>query len=346
VLRKQSTAFYRELLIHVLFWLLFLSAVNVEWNSNWLDRSIRPETLPPLSILVFGLFFYLNAFYFIPRFLNHKKWYRYFLVAPLFFIGLEVLRIFVFFLLTSKAQAFTDFAWTEVWGRDSFLFANISPASTALFMSFAYRFSKDWFVNQRRIERLETDKIRNELQQLKAQINPHFLFNNLNTLDGLIEKNPALAQDYLHKMAGLYRYVLTNSEQELVPLEKELAFSEQYIFLLENRFGGAYQFERPPNVLQKSNWLIPPTSLQTLIENVVKHNEGTPDVPLITQIKIQDQFLEISHSKRPKTQVPSKLGTGLKNLQSRYQLICQQAIEVIDSPDHFTVRLPLIQQVL
>lgn len=342
---RRSKAFYQELSIHLLFWFLFLSAVNVHWTLNWFNRSFHLNTLGPITILTFIVFFYWNAYYLIPRFLNRAPRYRYFLVVPLIIISLEWLRILLFYVVNQIEEPFIDYVAIEIWSRDSFLFAPISAIPAAFFLSFAYRFTKDWFVNQRRIERLETDKIRTELQQLKAQINPHFLFNNLNTLDGLIEKDPGLAQRYLHKMAGLYRYVLTNSDQELVALDKEIAFAKQYIFLLENRFGGAYQFQQDLNYDTKEAYLIPPTSLQTLIENVIKHNQGTPEEPLETKIKIQGALLEISHPKRPKFQVATKLGTGLKNLKTRYQLIAGMDITILDAPDSFTVQLPLIRQV-
>lgn len=341
---KRFNANYLEVSIHLLIWFLFLSVVNVTWTNDWFDKSLRLNSPAPLSIVAFALFFYFNAFYLIPRFLNRKPRFWYFIIAPLVILGMEFLRILLYHLIGSPELNFMAYAQTEIWSRDSFLFAPLSPLPAAFFLSFAYRFSKDWFVNQRRIERLETDKIRTELQQLKAQINPHFLFNNLNTLDGLIEKDPALAQTYLHKMAGLYRYVLTNSEQELVPLEKELAFAEQYIFLLENRFGGAYQFHQDLTQQSKGNYLLPPTSLQTLLENVVKHNQGTPEEPLLTNLKIKGELIELSHLKNPKFQVETKLGTGLKNLNTRYQLISGQEITILDTPDSFTVQLPLIRQ--
>lgn len=342
---QRYPANYLEISIHLLLWFFFLSVVNVTWTADWFDPSLRLNRPAPLSIVAFILFFYFNAFYLIPRFLNRKPRFWYFIIAPLVIAGMEFSRLLIYYFMGAPEAAFMAYAKTELWSRDSFLFAPISPLPAAFFLSFGYRFTKDWFVNQRRIERLETDKIRTELQQLKAQINPHFLFNNLNTLDGLIEKDPALAQTYLHKMAALYRYVLANSEQELVPLEKELAFAQQYIFLLENRFGGAYQFQQNFDTPPKKAYLIPPTSLQTLIENVVKHNQGTPEAPLLTTIKIQGKVIEICHLKKPKFQVNTKLGTGLKNLNTRYQLISGKEITILDTPDSFTVQLPLIPQV-
>ncbi len=342
--KQRFNAKYLEISIHLLIWFLFLSGVNVSWTDDWFDKSLRLNSPAPLSIVAFILFFYLNAFYLIPRFLNRKPRFWYFILTPLVIFGMEFLRILLYHLIGSPELTFMAYAKTEIWSRDSFLFAPLSPLPAAFFLSSAYRFTKDWFVNQRRIERLETDKIRTELQQLKAQINPHFLFNNLNTLDGLIEKDPALAQTYLHKMAGLYRYVLANSEQELVPLEKELAFAEQYIFLLENRFGGAYLFHQDLTQQPKGKYLLPPSSLQTLLENVVKHNQGTPEAPLVTSLKIQGDQIELSHLKKPKFQVETKLGTGLKNLNTRYQLISGQKITILDTADSFTVKLPLIRQ--
>lgn len=333
---------YRVYIIHLLLWVLFFSMVNVDWTSNWLDASLRPQRPAPLSVLALPVFFYLNASYLIPRFLSVKGWYRYLLAAVTVFLGAELLRIGITYLVLPEGRG-ADFFWKSLTSRDSFLFTNLSPGWVALLLSFAYRFTTDWFVNRQRIERLEADQLRKELAMLKAQLNPHFLFNNLNTLDGLIDVDPERAKTYLHRLSGIYRYLLTRIEQEWVPLEEELAFAKDYLFILETRFGTIYRFEILPNTSGPGKWLIPPASLQTVLENVVKHNQGDPEKPLLTTLRRVGNTFEVSNEKRPKLQPADRLGTGLANLNNRYVLLGQPEIRVANN-SHFTVTLPLIPQ--
>ncbi len=260
------------------------------------------------------------------------------------FVGAEVLRVVLLFVFKGESQAFVSIFERANTDRDSLLFGSPSPAWYALLFSFAYRFTKDWFVNRRKIERLETERLRNELVHLKAQINPHFLFNNLNTLDCLIDEDPPLAKSYLHKMGRLYRYLLISAEQDTVPLSEELSFADDYIFLLKERFGGAYIFENQFEKSAIAGWLIPPASIQTLIENVVKHNQASPNNPLLTMIRLNANQVEIAHEKRPKSGLTESLGTGLNNLNTRFLLICQQPIAVTDG-DRFVVALPLMNAI-
>lgn len=136
-----------ELVLHLLFWLLIFTAVNVDWSSNWLDRAIRPDTPAPLSVLIFPVLFYAHAFWAIPNYLNQKKWKVYLLCFLLIFIVPETLR------LTITAWLQENFHFREeLTSRDSFLLGSPSIFWISLTFSFAYRFTKDWFIHQRQKE--------------------------------------------------------------------------------------------------------------------------------------------------------------------------------------------------
>ncbi len=142
---------HTEYTIHLLFWLFYFASVNVNWTADWFDASLRPNTPAALNVLIFPLYFYANAYWLIPRFLNRKNWVRYVGYSFLVFVGPEILRCF-FYMFYFPETSF----WDIIFGRDSFLFGAPSPFFLALNASFIYRFAKDWFVNQRKIKKLSS----------------------------------------------------------------------------------------------------------------------------------------------------------------------------------------------
>src|SRR5688500_7556281 len=139
---------------------------------------------------------------------------------------------------------------------------------------------------------------------LKNQLNPHFLFNALTSLNSLIFENQQLASDFLQQLSKVYRYVLQNKEKETVSLSTELDFISHYIFLLKTRFGNGIEFQigLPEKVKEKE---IVPVTLQILIENAMKHNVVSNEAPLRISISIDDKYLDIVNSVNKKTQVES-----------------------------------------
>jgi len=202
---------------------------------------------------------------------------------------------------------------------------------------------KKFYDAQLDIQKGEQAMKENELRLLKSQIDPHFLFNNLNTVDSMIDSNPVLAKQYLNRLAKLYRYLITIKDDEVVPLEDELNFAKDYIFLLEQRFGEAYIFELENNA-SEDDLLIPPASLQTILENVVKHNIGNKNKPIIAKIKIDNRSVVVSNNINLKTDQKYSNGTGLKNLIARFKLLTEEPI-IIDSTETYSISLPILKSV-
>ena len=196
------------------------------------------------------------------------------------------------------------------------------------------------------IQILKTENLHKsyELKALKSQIDPHFLFNNLNTLDALIDTDVKKAKPYIQRLAKLYQYLLATQEEDTVNLKEEMNFAEDYIYLIKERFGDNYQFkiidERKNKREEK---LIPPGAIQTVFENVVKHNNASKHHPVIAEIIIQDEQLVISNNIRSKKDPIVSFGIGLNNLQSRYQILCNRPLGV-QLDKRFTIILPLIQK--
>jgi LytS/YehU family sensor histidine kinase len=195
------------------------------------------------------------------------------------------------------------------------------------------------------VRRAETDRARvqAELDALKNQIDPHFMFNSLNTLSHLIEKHPAKAAKFNDHLADVYRYILSHKSRDLVLLAEEIAFLNDYYALIRIRFEQAVQLtiDVPSHITEQ--YLVPPISLQIPAENAFKHNEFTNEHPLHVSLSYtSDPALVFSNPVMSRKQVRPSSGIGLENLNNRYQLITGKQIEVHSSGPQFRVILPLV----
>ena len=202
---------------------------------------------------------------------------------------------------------------------------------------------KKFYTSQQDVLNLEKANAENNLKVLSNQIAPHFLFNNLNVLQSLIQSNPNQATEFVKHLSAIYRYLIKHKDEEVVNVQEELNFANDYIYLLNQRFGNAYVFETKINNKIALTKLVPSCCLQVLLENIVKHNQGNEQNPLITSIIINENEIIICNEKLPKINQNDFSGTGLQNLNERYQLLSNQPI-VIEEKQNFKVVLPLINQ--
>ena len=183
-----------------------------------------------------------------------------------------------------------------------------------------------------------------QLKLLQQKVDPHFLFNNLNVLSSLVEKNPKSACEFLSKLAELYRYILHTQNTEIVSLKDELEFAENYLYLLKQRFGEAYNFDWRVTQDKINGQMIVPAALQSLIENVVKHNGGSRRKPLQVRIELEKDFLIVENQICAKSLMrPATSGTGLQNLAARYAFLTERPVDIQDDKNVFSVRLPLLE---
>ena len=192
-------------------------------------------------------------------------------------------------------------------------------------------------------EQLERAKAEAELEALKNQVDPHFIFNSLNTLSHLIEEKPEKAKLFNDHMADVYRYILQNKAKDLVLLREEMLFMQDYFSLLKIRFEDALQLETEIDETLWDQYLIPPISLQVLLENAVKHNEFSETSPLQIQLLFVENELQMRNKlKEKKLRKPSSR-IGLQNLEERYRLSTGRSIRIERSDDAFTVCLPILK---
>ncbi len=178
---------------------------------------------------------------------------------------------------------------------------------------------------------------------LKNQVNPHFLFNSLNTLSSLISENPNLAEAFVDDMASVYRYLLQTNERELTPLRKELDFIDSYYYLLKTRYGSGIALQVAVREEEKDA-LLPPLTLQMLVENAVKHNTMLPEQPLKIRIETTDGFLQIKNTLQRKNVRVESNHVGLSNIASKYKLLKQPSPIIEEKDGQFIVTLPLLQE--
>lgn len=206
---------------------------------------------------------------------------------------------------------------------------------------FTYYSLQRWRESALKASNLEKEKSQVQFDNLKNQLNPHFLFNSLTSLDSLIQENPTLARDFLQQLSKVFRYVLKSKEKGLVSLETELGFIKHYIALLKTRFGESLQvnFDIAAETLDLQ---ITPVTLQILIENAIKHNVINENNPLIIHIESNGDTLIIENNIQKKKQVETSNGQGLVNLQTLYSFLSDREIVVSEQEDVFLVKIPLI----
>lgn len=197
--------------------------------------------------------------------------------------------------------------------------------------------------DQLKKEQLERARAEAALEALKNQIDPHFIFNSLNTLSYLIEDKPGKARQFNDNLAEVYRYILQNKSRDLVLLREEMDFLQNYFSLLKIRFENAVQLTIPHDARLFEQFLVPPISLQVLMENAIKHNEFSDAQPLSITVAMHEDSLIISNKLRPKTLRKPSSKIGLQNLDERYKLITKKPITLATNKDEFIVHLPLLK---
>jgi LytS/YehU family sensor histidine kinase len=191
-------------------------------------------------------------------------------------------------------------------------------------------------------ELLKRETLNAQLDALRTQVNPHFLFNNLNTLCSLIPDKPKQAIDFVHQLSKVYRHILEVKDEQSIPLKDELEVLKAYAFLLQTRFGDnlGISINVPDEKLQKR---IVPLSLQILMENAIKHNIVSSDKPLQINVFAYDGKLVVCNNLQKKNQTNKSTGIGLNNIRNRYKLLSEKQVEVSNSGTSFTVSIPLIE---
>jgi LytS/YehU family sensor histidine kinase len=199
-----------------------------------------------------------------------------------------------------------------------------------------------WEQKLRETEQLKKANLQSQFEGLKSQINPHFLFNSLNTLSSLIEVDAKQAELFLEEMASVYRYLLRANEIKLATLASEIDFLNSYFHLLSTRYGANIHLNQNIDTAYNT-YLLPPLTLQLLIENAVKHNVILPEQQLYIHIETRgDNYLVVRNNLHRKNTRALSNHVGLSTIATQYRLLGGGEMQVDDDNAHFTVTLPLL----
>ncbi|WP_179337463.1 sensor histidine kinase [Winogradskyella ludwigii] len=289
----------------------------------------------PADLIAICSVIFLFVFWLIPKFVKEKK---YFLFA---FLGLIILIV-----ITGIEYTIGFWSGQNDWnnypkGLD-FVINMIDRGTFQTAFPFALLLTKKFYEGQNEFLKIEKQQKENELKLLRSQLDPHFLFNNLNTLDALIDSNPTSAKEYINRLSLIYRYLIKTKDAEVMELSKEVAFAENYVFLIETRFANDYRFNIVNNTSLNDKF-IPTGALQTLLENVVKHNKMIDGNTIETTILIAEDWITVTNTNTSTGINPESLGTGLINLKQRYQLLSDKQIQISDTAKSYKIIIPIIK---
>lgn len=215
----------------------------------------------------------------------------------------------------------------------------VKVAAIALFCSTPYIFFTKWQEAMKKGYELREQNLIFQNETLKNQVNPHFLFNSLNTLTSLLNTEIETANQFIGKLSLIYRYILDNSAKTKIALKEEIAFIQDYYYMHEIRNKGKIFLNID---IKENEYDILPVSLQLLVENAIKHNMATTEKPLKINIYLEDEYIVVRNNiQKMATQIVSTK-IGLVNLKERLQLVTGKKIIISETEDNFLVKVPLM----
>jgi sensor histidine kinase YesM len=330
------------IIINLPFFVGFFSDNNGPKNFKfdrdlWFNRTIWYTVHGWVSLIIFSYFNYFWKYFIIPR--KWKKIYRISLVAvynivlayillklTVWIAGMTVGNIF------GPEKAFTFYLWKYFY---------ILPL--AVFVAYVLHLITRTKIIEIENARLREENMESQLNSLKEQINPHFLFNTLNTLSSVIRlESKKEGLDFVDKLSSVYRYILESNKADLLMVEEEIRFINSYLFMLKKRYENKLKIilDLPEKVMQTK---IPPMTLQLLIENAIKHNKILKTNPLRINIFYQKGSIHVENNVIENNEYSNSFGLGLQNLKERYRLITGEEVVIQKENEKFIVKLPIIK---
>ncbi|MFL5808500.1 MAG: sensor histidine kinase [Flavisolibacter sp.] len=312
------------------------------WGKSYFDsfNNFVTPTLVSFIILGFAFFIYgLVAIALRNRFPDDRQLLKRLTIC----ISIFFLMSAVFISLILRGYDYFEFHGYEYEDSD-FTKAYIAFIVINTFLTFmqegVYRFEK-FRATVTETEQLKKEYMHSQLLGLKSQMNPHFLFNSLNTLSSLIHEDADKAEDFLDHMSKVYRYLLRNNEDQLVSLDTELNFIRSYASLLKSRYGDALNIDIHVSREQRDQ-MIPPLTLQMLVENVLNQNSISKNRPLDIAIRLVHNWIEVRNKVQPKMSNNEEGLEVIDNISNKYRLLCGCDIVIKEIENERIIQLPLI----
>lgn len=336
---KKIIAFFVAVIFSIVFSLLF------KWGQK--GNPFKAETLM-YGIIVFLNILITGGVAFRTFHKNEKQsilqvkknilpsFFLFVLFALVVSLSLVSIGVYVFYLLKGldTSNFLIQLIQVELSGA-------IKQFSIWILIGSAFFFYFIWRKAIVREQKLREENLKYKYQNLKSQVNPHFLFNSLNTLSEIVYEDSKIADKYIQKLSGIYRYILENEEIDLVPLNKEIEFVKHYFELQQVRDNDKILLKI--DIKDADKFKVVPVSLQILIENALKHNSRSEKLPLIIRIERNIDRIVVSNNIQRKTILESKSKTGLLNLKERVRLIIDKDLIYEEDNNQFIVKLPIIK---
>jgi two-component system LytT family sensor kinase len=336
---KKTIAFIAALIFSIVFSLLF------KWGQTgnpFKAETILYGTIILLNILILGSIAF-NSFqkYSNKTAIQLKKsilpsFILFVLIALVISLSLVSVGVYSFYLI--KGLDTTNFL-KQLFQVE--LSGAIKQFAIWILIGSAFFFYFIWRKAIEQEQKLREENLKYKYRNLKSQVNPHFLFNSLNTLSEIIYEDTKKADNYIQKLSGIYRYILENEEADLISLNEELEFVKQYFSLQRERDNDKILLDI--NFQNADKFKIIPVSLQILVENALKHNSMFEEYPLKIQIYNSNGFIVVSNVIQKKHILESSPQTGLSNLRERVKLILGKELIVSKENSRFIVKLPIVQ---
>jgi len=310
----EKRLFHSELSLMIL--LTFVQLEVFIWLGNMFFQSIKPDSPGFIRKTVIRLL----LFYFTVL-----------VIAIFLFIG-----VYTFHFMKNGTDFSLYFSSLSNLELNSFFVATI----VGFALGTLFFFYTQWTDALKRVQKLKEEKLIFQYETLKNQVNPHFLFNSLNTLSSLVRKDEKLSEEFIQKLSSVYRYILENKDKDLVPVSTELEFVKDFFYLQKIR--DQEKINLKIEIDNNGKEQILPVSLQMLVENALKHNSATRKEPLEITIHFEglDKLVVRNHIQK-KMQLKDSPGIGLKNLNERCRLMLNREIEVQETADEFIVKVPV-----
>ena len=297
-------------------------------REYWID-------FPMELVFIFTLIF-LFMYWLIPDYIVKRK--RYFSFALWGLVFMAILGII------QKYAGFWsgDNDWSKFPTTFNLIIEGISISANEMGLPFGLLLTKKFYESQTQLLTAEKQQKENELKLLRSQIDPHFLFNNLNTLDSLIDSNAEKAKEYINRLSLIYRYLIKTKDAEVMELSEEIQLAENYMFLIKTRFENDYDFKIDKHTTIEDKF-VPTGAIQILLENVVKHNKPQNGNAIKAIISIEENTLKVTNTKSNIQTKNESFGTGLENLKARYQLLSNKEVIIINTDKEFNISIPIIK---
>jgi len=319
--------------------LVIPNAFYIEYHENigaphWIGYIVTTIYTTILWFSVRGFFFYTIKKFKIPEELNKAIIF----FASNVFILLTIVAVIGNF-VESKFIPNCEFGFQMILKNMTITSLIVIGVIGIYFGGYMISRLKDSITEQ---ERLKRETLQSQFETLKNQVNPHFLFNSLNTLASIIPDEPEQAVKFTEMLSKVYRYILEIKDKEVISLAEEIDCIKAYDFMLQIRFGNNFKIEQNINEADLNKFVVP-LCLQLLVENAIKHNVISTKKPLIISITSgPNNNLIVKNNLQKKEQVMNSTGTGLANITSRYKILVNKTVDVSVTKEAFTVSIPLI----